>query len=242
MSYGTLRRTTKNMQDSEVIDNHARISISSKEDVIIRSPRKSPSKEINHHSGPQTQIHLERTLRARIRELEEEVDRVRKNAAMSDGEILLQSYPPVDEHSTLVSAAGARSAGTTSGGAGAGLNIDNTSSYSIPFAASILGKPIALPNINKTATFTPTSSITKTGSKILEHFSFAQRAVWLVGLLLLQSSGSAILANYSQLLQKHPSIVYFSTMLVGSGVTDEGKNSYLSGHFSGAMGVLQFLW
>ncbi len=47
---------------------------------------------------------------------------------------------------------------------------------------------------------------------------------WLIGLLLFQSSGSFILSNFSTLLQKHPSIVYFSTMLVGAGGNAGGQS------------------
>ena len=43
------------------------------------------------------------------------------------------------------------------------------------------------------------------------------RAYWLVGLLALQSCSGFILANNELLLQKHPVIVYFLTMLVGAG-------------------------
>ncbi len=43
------------------------------------------------------------------------------------------------------------------------------------------------------------------------------RAYWLVGLLTLQSMSGFILARNEQLLQTHPVIVYFLTMLVGAG-------------------------
>jgi len=43
------------------------------------------------------------------------------------------------------------------------------------------------------------------------------RATWLVGLLTLQSMSGFILARNEQLLQTHPVIVYFLTMLVGAG-------------------------
>lgn len=43
------------------------------------------------------------------------------------------------------------------------------------------------------------------------------RACWLVGLLTLQSMSGFILARNEQLLQTHPVIVYFLTMLVGAG-------------------------
>ena len=43
------------------------------------------------------------------------------------------------------------------------------------------------------------------------------RAVWLVGLLSLQSMSGFILARNEELLQTHPVIVYFLTMLVGAG-------------------------
>mmetsp|Transcript_44469 Transcript_44469/g.87247 ORF Transcript_44469/g.87247 Transcript_44469/m.87247 type:complete len:417 (+) Transcript_44469:153-1403(+) len=43
------------------------------------------------------------------------------------------------------------------------------------------------------------------------------RAVWLVGLLAMQSCSGFILARNEQLLQMHPVIIYFLTMLVGAG-------------------------
>ncbi|CAD7968508.1 unnamed protein product [Amoebophrya sp. A120] len=58
----------------------------------------------------------------------------------------------------------------------------------------------------------------------IEQFSFTYRVSWLIGLLLFQSSGSFILSNFSTLLQKHPSIVYFSTMLVGAGGNAGGQS------------------
>ena len=43
------------------------------------------------------------------------------------------------------------------------------------------------------------------------------RAYWLVGLLTLQSMSGLILARNELLLQTHPVIIYFLTMLVGAG-------------------------
>lgn len=43
------------------------------------------------------------------------------------------------------------------------------------------------------------------------------RAIWLVGLLAFQSCSSFILAGNEALIQRHPAIVYFLTMLVGAG-------------------------
>merc|ERR1719273_2627986 len=43
------------------------------------------------------------------------------------------------------------------------------------------------------------------------------RAYWLVGLLVLQSCSGLILSRNEMLLQKHPVIIYFLTMLVGAG-------------------------
>ena len=43
------------------------------------------------------------------------------------------------------------------------------------------------------------------------------RVAWLVGLLTLQSMSSFILSDYEALIQAHPSIVFFLTMLVGAG-------------------------
>lgn len=44
-----------------------------------------------------------------------------------------------------------------------------------------------------------------------------ERAGWLIGLLVFQSCSSFILAANEDLLSKHPAIIYFLTMLVGSG-------------------------
>jgi hypothetical protein len=43
------------------------------------------------------------------------------------------------------------------------------------------------------------------------------RALWLVGLLVLQSCSGIILARNEALLENHPVIIYFLTMLVGAG-------------------------
>mmetsp|Transcript_20233 Transcript_20233/g.59161 ORF Transcript_20233/g.59161 Transcript_20233/m.59161 type:complete len:331 (-) Transcript_20233:180-1172(-) len=43
------------------------------------------------------------------------------------------------------------------------------------------------------------------------------RAAWLIGLLAVQSASSFILAGNEALIQRHPAIVYFLTMLVGAG-------------------------
>jgi hypothetical protein len=43
------------------------------------------------------------------------------------------------------------------------------------------------------------------------------RAYWLVGLLVMQSCSGFILAHNELLLEKHPVIIYFLTMLVGAG-------------------------
>jgi hypothetical protein len=46
---------------------------------------------------------------------------------------------------------------------------------------------------------------------------FWPRARWLLGLLFLQSTSSFILKGFQSLIEKHPSIVFFLTMLVGAG-------------------------
>ena len=43
------------------------------------------------------------------------------------------------------------------------------------------------------------------------------RAIWLIGLLIFQSGSSFILEYNERLLQTHPTIIYFLTMLVGAG-------------------------
>lgn len=54
-----------------------------------------------------------------------------------------------------------------------------------------------------------------------QDFSFRRsiidRSSWLIGLLVFQSLSSFVLRRYESLLQHHPSIVYFLTMLVGAG-------------------------
>jgi len=47
--------------------------------------------------------------------------------------------------------------------------------------------------------------------------SVKDRSTWLVGLLIFQSCSSFILARNDELLQQHPVIVHFLTMLVGAG-------------------------
>ena len=47
--------------------------------------------------------------------------------------------------------------------------------------------------------------------------SLRSRGSWLLGLLLCQSASSFILQDNTALLQTHPTIVYFMTMLVGAG-------------------------
>ena len=44
-----------------------------------------------------------------------------------------------------------------------------------------------------------------------------ERGRWLIGLLILQSCSSFILANYEKLLAEHQALIYFLTMLVGAG-------------------------
>ena len=57
------------------------------------------------------------------------------------------------------------------------------------------------------------------------------RAYWLVGLLVLQSMSGFILARNEELLQAHPVIVYFLTMLVGAG-GNAGNQASVRGTFS----------
>ncbi len=96
------------------------------------------------------------------------------------------------------------------------LTVDQDSNYvdSLPLMRPSRSKESSLQNSPGSAS----------SSLYAEQFAFHNRAMWLIGLLLLQSSGSAILANYSKLLMKHPSIVYFSTMLVGAGGNAGGQS------------------
>ena len=54
-----------------------------------------------------------------------------------------------------------------------------------------------------------------------KHSSFLQglydRGSWLIGLLVVQSFSSIILSSYENLLNQHPAIVFFLTMLIGAG-------------------------
>lgn len=47
--------------------------------------------------------------------------------------------------------------------------------------------------------------------------SFIERAGWLVGLLIFQSFSSIILSSNTELLSRHPTVIFFLTMLVGAG-------------------------
>ena len=47
--------------------------------------------------------------------------------------------------------------------------------------------------------------------------AFVDRGLWLMGLLLLQSCSTFILARNERLIRTHPSVVFFLTMLVGAG-------------------------
>ena len=58
---------------------------------------------------------------------------------------------------------------------------------------------------------------------------FWPRACWLVGLLLVQSVSSFILKAFHDMIETHPSIVYFLTMLVGAGGRHEKMRMLLTG-------------
>jgi len=47
--------------------------------------------------------------------------------------------------------------------------------------------------------------------------AFIDRGLWLIGLLMLQSCSTFILARNERLIRHHPSVVFFLTMLVGAG-------------------------
>jgi Mg/Co/Ni transporter MgtE len=59
----------------------------------------------------------------------------------------------------------------------------------------------------------------------------AERAGWLVGLLLFQSVSSFVLQENQSLLQKYPVIVKFLTMLVGAG-GNAGGQACVRGEYS----------
>lgn len=56
---------------------------------------------------------------------------------------------------------------------------------------------------------------------------FWHRAGWLVMLLMCQSTSSVILEHFTILLQKHPVVIYFLTMLVGAGGNAGGQSTVL---------------
>ena len=60
--------------------------------------------------------------------------------------------------------------------------------------------------------------------------SLMDRAYWLVGLLVIQSMSGFILARNELLLQTHPVIIYFLTMLVGAG-GNAGNQASVRGKF-----------
>lgn len=68
----------------------------------------------------------------------------------------------------------------------------------------------------------------------MEEISFGRalydRCSWLIGLLLFQSCSSYILADNVELLQSHPAIIFYLTMLVGAGGNAGIKLLYLLGY------------
>jgi hypothetical protein len=54
-------------------------------------------------------------------------------------------------------------------------------------------------------------------SSLSESSDLYDRGTWLIGLLILQSCSSFILAKYETLLAEHQALIYFLTMLVGAG-------------------------
>ena len=68
--------------------------------------------------------------------------------------------------------------------------------------------------IDTTTTITTTAHATVTTVFLT---TLCDRAGWLVGLLILQSMSSFIIADNEELLQQHPVIIQFLTMLIGAG-------------------------
>lgn len=73
------------------------------------------------------------------------------------------------------------------------------------------------------------------------------RSTWLVGLLIFQSCSSFILARNEALLQQHPVIVYFLTMLVGAGgnAGNQASVRVIRGLATGSLNIYnrsKFLW
>lgn len=56
---------------------------------------------------------------------------------------------------------------------------------------------------------------------------FWPRAMWLVGLLFFQSTSSFVLQYFSAIIQDHPTLMFFLTMLVGAGGNAGGQSAVL---------------
>lgn len=62
-------------------------------------------------------------------------------------------------------------------------------------------------------------------------FNLIDRGAWLFGLLFFQSTSSFILAANQKLIDDHPAIIYFLTMLVGAGGNAGNQVSYSLSYF-----------
>ena len=73
--------------------------------------------------------------------------------------------------------------------------------------------------IDTTTTITTANTTTTAHATATTVFltTLCDRAGWLVGLLILQSMSSFIIADNEELLQQHPVIIQFLTMLIGAG-------------------------
>lgn len=72
----------------------------------------------------------------------------------------------------------------------------------------------------------PASSISEDAEDIGDLEKFWPRTLWLILLLIIQSLVSIILQHYQGMIQHHPVVVYFLTMLIGSG-GNAGITSFL---------------
>ncbi len=78
-------------------------------------------------------------------------------------------------------------------------------------------------------------------------YSFLDRMGWLVGLMIFQSFSSLILQSHEELLQKHPVIVNFLTMLIGAGgnAGSQATVRVIRGIAIGSLNkdtTMQFIW
>lgn len=90
--------------------------------------------------------------------------------------------------------------------------------------------PEATPQDSNTAAIEPASSPTsvRCTDSVESIHRFGPRLAFLVAMLLVQSLSSFMLAGFQDLIQNHPSIVFFLTMVVGTGGNVGGQSVVLA--------------